>query len=225
MRRASLTSRRIFAAAACTLTLVVSAGAADQDSMGFGPDPELPAPQKKSLMPTVNIAPAAPWAEGAKPTAAAGFTVTRLRDGSRSSALAPTAAERRRACRRDQRARRSPTEGRPEGLGDEESDEARGRRRAERRIASCCCAMRTATASPKRRPSSSTSCTRRSAWRSSATPSTSPIPTRSCASSITRAIRSITAPGDKVHRPARRADQPSLDQEPDREPRRHASCT
>jgi glucose/arabinose dehydrogenase len=76
MRRTSLTSRRIFAAAACTLTLVVSAGAADQDSMGFGPDPELPVPQKKSLMPTVNIAPAAPWAEGAKPTAAAGFTVT-----------------------------------------------------------------------------------------------------------------------------------------------------
>ena len=76
MRRTSLTSRRIFAAAACTLTIVVSAGAADQDSMGFGPDPELPAPQKKSLMPTVNIAPAAPWAEGAKPTAAPGFTVT-----------------------------------------------------------------------------------------------------------------------------------------------------
>ncbi|MDR5762635.1 sorbosone dehydrogenase family protein [Caballeronia sp. LZ035] len=42
---------------------------------GFGPDPELPAPHK-SLMPTVNIAPAKPWQAGEKPEAAQGFQVT-----------------------------------------------------------------------------------------------------------------------------------------------------
>ena len=40
-----------------------------------------------------------------------------------------------------------------------------------------------------------------------------------------RARRSITAPGDQGHRPARRPDQPPLDQEHHRQPRRHASST
>jgi glucose/arabinose dehydrogenase len=39
-----------------------------------GPDPVLPAPQK-SLIPSVNIAPAVGWGSGEKPTAAAGLTV------------------------------------------------------------------------------------------------------------------------------------------------------
>ncbi|MDR5783727.1 sorbosone dehydrogenase family protein [Caballeronia sp. LZ065] len=51
-----------------------SAFAADY-AAGFGPDPELPAPHK-SLMPTVNIAPAKPWQAGEKPEAAQGFQVT-----------------------------------------------------------------------------------------------------------------------------------------------------
>lgn len=45
-----------------------------------GPDPQLPAPEK-SLVPTVNIAPADGWPEGAMPKAAAGFRVTALARG------------------------------------------------------------------------------------------------------------------------------------------------
>jgi len=41
---------------------------------GFGPDPKLPPPEQ-SLMPTVNIAKAIGWPEGAKPVAAAGTAV------------------------------------------------------------------------------------------------------------------------------------------------------
>lgn len=55
--------------------------AADQNAIGFGPDPELPPPQKKSLLPTVNIAPAAPRPDGTKPTAPAGFDVTAFATG------------------------------------------------------------------------------------------------------------------------------------------------
>lgn len=42
---------------------------------GTGPNPSLPAPQK-SLIPTVDIAPAVGWPEGAKPTPADGFAVS-----------------------------------------------------------------------------------------------------------------------------------------------------
>jgi len=45
-----------------------------------GPDPKLPAPQK-SLIPTVNIAEAAGWPDGAKPAAAPGTTVSRFATG------------------------------------------------------------------------------------------------------------------------------------------------
>ena len=44
------------------------------DEAGTGPDPTLPAPNP-TLIPTVNIAPATGWPDGAKPTAAAGLTV------------------------------------------------------------------------------------------------------------------------------------------------------
>lgn len=43
-------------------------------TVGYGYNPTLPAP-KKSLIPTVNIAPAVGWNNGAKPVAAAGFAV------------------------------------------------------------------------------------------------------------------------------------------------------
>jgi glucose/arabinose dehydrogenase len=47
---------------------------------GTGPNPELPAPNKE-YVPTVNIAPAKGWPEGAKPTAPAGMQVTALAGG------------------------------------------------------------------------------------------------------------------------------------------------
>ena len=45
-------------------------------SAGIGADPVLPPPPPKSLIPTVNIAPAKGWPSGARPTAAEGLTVT-----------------------------------------------------------------------------------------------------------------------------------------------------
>jgi glucose/arabinose dehydrogenase len=50
------------------------------ESAGVGPDPRLPAPNK-TLLPTVHIAPAQGWPEGAKPTAAAGTRVTAFASG------------------------------------------------------------------------------------------------------------------------------------------------
>ena len=46
----------------------------------MGPTPTLPAPQR-SVLPTVNIAPAKGWAAGSGPVAAGGVTVTRFADG------------------------------------------------------------------------------------------------------------------------------------------------
>jgi glucose/arabinose dehydrogenase len=63
-----------------------ASGAATADTtagdyaQGFGPNPTLPAPHK-SMMPTVNIAPARPWAQGQKPIPAAGFDVTAFAAG------------------------------------------------------------------------------------------------------------------------------------------------
>ena len=47
---------------------------------GFGPDPQLPAP-RRGLLPTVNIAPASSWPEGATPVAAAGLRVQAFATG------------------------------------------------------------------------------------------------------------------------------------------------
>lgn len=47
---------------------------------GTGPSPKLPEPNK-TLIPTVNIAPAVGWAKGAKPTAAPGTQVTAFAEG------------------------------------------------------------------------------------------------------------------------------------------------
>ena len=44
-------------------------------AIGFGPNPVLPAPQK-TLLPTVNVAPAEGWPAGGKPVAASGMAVT-----------------------------------------------------------------------------------------------------------------------------------------------------
>nr|WP_314527858.1 sorbosone dehydrogenase family protein [uncultured Pseudomonas sp.] len=51
-----------------------------QVSDGTGPSPKLPEPNK-TLMPTVNIAPAIGWPDGAKPTAAAGTQVAAFAEG------------------------------------------------------------------------------------------------------------------------------------------------
>lgn len=48
-------------------------------SAGFGPDPVLP-PPSKTLIPTVNIAPAKGWSSGGRPVAAEGLTVTAFAD-------------------------------------------------------------------------------------------------------------------------------------------------
>ncbi|HJV71335.1 sorbosone dehydrogenase family protein [Ideonella sp.] len=47
---------------------------------GYGPEPTLPAPQKK-LIPTVRIAPAKPWPPGTAPAAAAGLAVNAFATG------------------------------------------------------------------------------------------------------------------------------------------------
>jgi glucose/arabinose dehydrogenase len=47
---------------------------------GFGPQPVLPAPERR-LIPVVNVAPVAPWQGEAKPMAPSGFTVTALARG------------------------------------------------------------------------------------------------------------------------------------------------
>ena len=52
----------------------VAAFAASTAPVGYGYNPDLPAP-KSSMVPTVNIAPAKGWPAGGKPVAAAGFAV------------------------------------------------------------------------------------------------------------------------------------------------------
>jgi len=65
----------VFVAAAFA-TLVPPMAGAQSYPVGFGPQPKLPEPERK-LVPTVNIAPAAPWSSAAEaPVAAAGFSVT-----------------------------------------------------------------------------------------------------------------------------------------------------
>jgi len=65
----------------CAGTLVACGESSTlQVSDGTGPSPKLPEPNK-TLIPTVNIAPAIGWPEGAKPTAAAGTQVAAFAEG------------------------------------------------------------------------------------------------------------------------------------------------
>jgi glucose/arabinose dehydrogenase len=67
--------------AAVLLAAMASAcAAAPAADPGYGPNPQLPAPQKK-LIPTVNIAPAQPWPAGAAPIPAAGLAVKAFASG------------------------------------------------------------------------------------------------------------------------------------------------
>lgn len=64
---------------ACALLLACERAALPL-SQGFGPNPALPAPQK-TLIPTVDIAPATSWPKGTMPTAARGLHVTEFAAG------------------------------------------------------------------------------------------------------------------------------------------------
>ncbi len=72
------------AAAACALLAAGLAACGDTarlpPSAGFGANPELP-PQHRTLVPTVNIAPALGWPEGRTPAAAAGVRVMAFAKG------------------------------------------------------------------------------------------------------------------------------------------------
>ncbi len=78
-------SKRITAACAASalaLSLVSCGGSEGLDpSLGFGPNPQLPGPQKSGLLPTMKIAPATGWTEGQMPTAAPGFAVNAFATG------------------------------------------------------------------------------------------------------------------------------------------------
>jgi glucose/arabinose dehydrogenase len=69
----------LLAVFATAMTACLSAAAAEATKMteaeGYGPTPRLPPPEK-SLIPTVKVAPAAPWQGNQMPTAAAGLAVS-----------------------------------------------------------------------------------------------------------------------------------------------------
>ena len=62
-------------AAALALVAACSTRPVENRSRLYGPDPELPAPERSGLVPTVNIAPARGWPEGTRPQPAAGLAV------------------------------------------------------------------------------------------------------------------------------------------------------
>jgi glucose/arabinose dehydrogenase len=75
-----LRSRSLVLVVAVAGLIVYGAPALSATAVGVGPNPALPPPQE-SLMPTVDIAPAKGWPQGARPTAPAGFRVTALAGG------------------------------------------------------------------------------------------------------------------------------------------------
>ncbi len=62
------------------LATACSGGQTLPEGSNVGADPKLPAPQR-SLIPTVDIAPATGWPDGVAPTASGGLAVTRFADG------------------------------------------------------------------------------------------------------------------------------------------------
>ncbi|MDL2357136.1 MAG: sorbosone dehydrogenase family protein [Pseudomonadota bacterium] len=65
---------------ALALSTIGAAALAQNYAVGYGPNPVLPAPEK-TLLPTVNVAPAEGWPQGGKPVAAAGLAVTAYASG------------------------------------------------------------------------------------------------------------------------------------------------
>ena len=77
------TSKSLLASTVLAATLGLggcAGGPALPSEAGFGPNPELPAP-RQGLLPTVNIAPATSWPQGATPVAAAGLRVQAFATG------------------------------------------------------------------------------------------------------------------------------------------------
>src|SRR6266542_3455001 len=76
-----MSSRSLLVAAAAAVTLAGCGQTAHLPvTAGMGPNPALP-PPSKSLIPTVNIAPAKGWPAGVKPVAAPGTTVNAFASG------------------------------------------------------------------------------------------------------------------------------------------------
>ena len=69
-----------FVGAVGILTLLSAPSDSQAIPVGYGPNPELPFPQQ-TLIPTINIAPAKPWAAGEMPRAAAAFKVNVFAQG------------------------------------------------------------------------------------------------------------------------------------------------
>jgi glucose/arabinose dehydrogenase len=65
---------------ALALSTIGSAALAQSYGVGFGPNPSLPAPER-SLIPTMNVAPADPWPKGTGPVAAPGLAVKAYANG------------------------------------------------------------------------------------------------------------------------------------------------
>ncbi|MFL6675511.1 MAG: PQQ-dependent sugar dehydrogenase [Massilia sp.] len=65
---------------ACALLALGVSAAAQSYPPGFGPNPELPPPER-TLIPTLNVAPADPWPTGTRPLPAAGLAVSAYADG------------------------------------------------------------------------------------------------------------------------------------------------
>ena len=91
--------------------------------------------------------------------------------------------------------------------------------------ASRCCATPTATASPRRAACFLQDLNSPFGMALVGDTSTSPTPMPWCACRTATATRAIAAAPAQGRRPARRAAQPPLDQEPGRQPRRRDSCT
>jgi glucose/arabinose dehydrogenase len=70
----------VFSCMALALASIGGAALAQNYPLGFGPNPVLPAPEK-SLIPTINVAPADPWPKGSKPVAAPGLAVSAYASG------------------------------------------------------------------------------------------------------------------------------------------------
>ena len=169
-----------------------------------GLEPTIPAPNR-ALIPTINIAPAQGWVDGAMPTGASGTRVTAFAGGLDHPRWVYCAAQRRRAGGRNERARAAGGTQGHQGLDDEAWFRSGPAPACPAPTASRCCATPTATAWRRRARCSSTDSTRPSAWRWSATSSTSPIPMPSCASPTREGETRITAPRDQGRRPAGRA--------------------
>jgi glucose/arabinose dehydrogenase len=65
---------------ALALSTAGGAALAQSYAVGYGPHPALPAPEK-SLIPTLNVAKAEPWPNGARPVAASGLAVSAYASG------------------------------------------------------------------------------------------------------------------------------------------------